>query len=98
MINENLALEKELEKLENELNDKLELEEQQESKAQELDYCLTQIKELAEQLKKDESFKKYGYVLKQDLVNVYKNKRNLLEEMNSEETTQDDVLLLIQAP
>jgi hypothetical protein len=42
---------------------------------------------MGEKLKSDASYIQHGYVVKQDLINVYKN-----EENNSSE---DDVLLLI---
>jgi len=50
------------------------------------------MKDLGDQLKNDKSYKQFGYVVKQDLINVYKkNKENTQE-------SDDDVLLLIQAP
>lgn len=45
------------------------------------------MKELGEKLKKDPSYIEHGYVVKQDLINVYKNDDN--------NSSDDDVLLMI---
>jgi hypothetical protein len=57
---------------------------------------LSQIKELGDQLKNDKSYMQFGYVVKQDLINVYKKNKNSDDHQGSE--SEDDVLLLIQAP
>ena len=75
-----------------ELNKYNEIEKEQKKANQNLDACLSQIKDLGDQLKNDKSYKQFGYVVKQDLINVYKkNKENTQD-------SDDDVLLLIQAP
>jgi len=55
-----------------------------------LDFCLYEIKEMGKIQKSNESYIQHGYVVKQDLINVYKNDDN--------NSSEDDVLLLIQAP
>jgi hypothetical protein len=58
-----------------------------ESSSKDLDICLRDIKEIGEKFKSNPSYVEHGYVIKQDLINVYKN-----DENNSQE---DEVLLLI---
>lgn len=65
------------------------MEKEREQAQADLDTCLSQIKELGEKLKKDKSYLQFGYVVKQDLIDVYKKDDN--ESCSSE----DDVLLLI---
>ena len=65
------------------------LHKEQEAKTKDLDMTLKIVKELGDKLKSEKAFKDFGYVLKRDLVNVYKNKN--LEGLSDEE----DVLLLI---
>jgi hypothetical protein len=65
------------------------IEKERELGQQDLDVCLNQIKELGEKLKKDKSYIQFGYVVKQDLIDVYK------KEDNESCSSEDDVLLLI---
>lgn len=51
------------------------------------------MQELRDQLKQTQSFKDFGYVLKQDLINVYLKKRRARH--GESEDSDDDVLLLI---
>ena len=90
MINQNNDLEKEYAQLQEQIKMQEELQEIENQKNKELKSCLQEMKELGEKLKKDPSYIKHGYVVKQDLINVYKN-----DENNS---SDDDVLLMIQAP
>jgi hypothetical protein len=69
----------------------------QDTKNNELDICLKQMKESRDQLKETQLFQDYGYVLKKDLINVYLNKKKN-KAYKSDEESDDDVLLLIQAP
>lgn len=80
-------LEEELAELQEQLAAQEQEQRQQEATSKQLDICLHEIKEMGEKLKSDASYIQHGYVVKQDLINVYKN-----EENNSSE---DDVLLLI---
>ena len=82
-----------------------------EQQSNSLDECLRQIKAMTDQLQNDKSYQKYGYILKQDLIDVYKNKKKekakrkenremyLLEEQSmndsSSDDSADDLLLLI---
>jgi hypothetical protein len=78
--------------MQDELNKYNNIEKEQQKANKEIDVCLSQMKDLGDQLKNDKSYKQFGYVVKQDLINVYKkNKENTQE-------SDDDVLLLIQAP
>lgn len=47
-------------------------------KNEDLDALVSGVKELGEKLKNEQQYKKYGYVTKQDLINVFK-KRQLAE-------------------
>lgn len=78
--------------MQDELDRQEEIEKEREQAQTELDVCLSQIKELGEKLKKDKSYIQFGYVVKQDLIDVYK------KEENESSSSEDDVLLLIQAP
>lgn len=78
--------------MQDELNKYNNIEKEQQKANKEIDVCLSQMKDLGDQLKNDKSYKQFGYVVKQDLINVYKkNKENTQE-------SDDEVLLLIQAP
>lgn len=78
--------------MQDELNKYNNIEKEQQKANKDIDVCLSQMKDLGDQLKNDKSYKQFGYVVKQDLINVYKkNKENTQE-------SDDEVLLLIQAP
>jgi hypothetical protein len=54
--------------------------------------CLHQMKVLCDRMMNDEKFKEYGYVLKKDLIDVYKKKKHAREQ---EDDSGEDVLFLI---
>lgn len=59
---------------------------------------LRQIKDLREQLMSEPCFNQFGYVLKQDLIDVYRNKKvkhSLEQKQGDQSESEDDVLLLI---
>ena len=59
---------------------------------------LRQIKDLREQLMSEPCFNQYGYVLKQDLIDVYRNKKVKVSndhKQGEQSDSEDDVLLLI---
>ena len=58
-----------------ELNKYNNIEKEQHKANKDLDMCLSQIKQLGDQLKNDKSYKQFGYVVKQDLINVYKKSK-----------------------
>ena len=46
--------------------------EEQEKASKDLDTYLSKIKKMAEDLKHDKSYEEFGYVTKEDLIEVYK--------------------------
>ena len=100
-MNENLAMEKEIARLEEMQINEENIQRQQESKTRELECCLRDIKKLRDELKETEIFRDFGYVLKKDLINVYleqkkaRSKQKASGSIKSIEESEEDVLLLI---
>ena len=93
LLNETAAMEKELKTIQEQIDNQVSLHKEHEAKTRELDTTLKIVKDLGDQLKTEKSFKDFGYVLKRDLVNVYRNKN-----AEGQQSDDEDVLLLIQAP
>jgi hypothetical protein len=60
-----------------------------------LECSLNEIRSLGDDLKESPAYHKYGYVTKSDLIDVYKSKK---DSKGDEESLDDDILLMIQAP
>lgn len=58
---------------------------------------LNWVKDLGERLKNEQQYKKYGYITKQDLIEIFK-KRQQAQMQDSIDSIDQDLILLVQAP